>query len=155
MKTLKSILIASTVTLFLASCGDKPKQETHQETDTVTVEHHHNNHDSGALELDNGERWVVNSEMKPHLFESEELLNHYLDSGSSDYQTLAAELKEKNTALIKSCTMEGKSHDELHKWLHPHIVLLEELSQANSEEEANRLVSELQESFAIYHEYFQ
>lgn len=153
MKTLKSILMATTATLFAVSCNNKPNQEV--DTDLKTEEHHHYNQNSNALELDNGERWIVNSEMKPHLSEAEELLNHYIASESSDYETLAAELKEKNTALIKSCTMQGKSHDELHKWLHPHIVLLEGLSQTNSEEEASQLITELETSFAVYHDFFQ
>ena len=56
---------------------------------------------------------------------------------------------------MKSCTMKGESHDELHKWLHPHMELVEELSKAKTDEKANELVSQLRESYQSYNQYFQ
>ncbi|MDX9705319.1 MAG: hypothetical protein RBT46_06395, partial [Weeksellaceae bacterium] len=59
-----------------------------------------------------------------------------------------------NKKLIKSCTMEGQSHEELHKWLYPHIELLDALEVAENTESAAKIVEELQHSFATYHQYF-
>ena len=93
--------------------------------------------------------------MKPFIIEAEEILNKYIESQSKDYLTLANQLKEENSGLVKSCTMKGESHDELHKWLHPHIELIESLSKAESAEQASKIITDLQTSFSIYNQYFQ
>lgn len=127
-----------------AIAGSKPMDAAHQHAETKET-----------IELNNGEKWLVNAEMKPYIEAGEQLLAKYQESNSGDYETLASGLKEKNTALIKSCTMQGKSHEELHKWLHPHLELVSELGKAGSLDEANHIVAHLQESFALFHQYFQ
>ncbi|MBK9563646.1 MAG: hypothetical protein IPO37_00105 [Saprospiraceae bacterium] len=116
------------------------------------------NHDLNSpatIELNDGARWLVNAEMKPFITESESILNTYISNGSADFKTLAKELTDKNSGLIKSCTMDGKSHDELHKWLHPHMALIESLQDAESDDAANKIISELKSSFEIYNQHFQ
>lgn len=107
------------------------------------------------IELDNGQKWKINLEMHPFIAAGENILNAYTESRSNDFKTLAAQLKEKDAALIKSCTMKGKSHEELHKWLHPHLELVAELEMAGNEQQANDLVKQLKKSFQTFHEYFQ
>lgn len=116
------------------------------------------NHDLNSpatIELNDGARWMVNAEMKPFLTESESILNTYISNGSTDFKTLAKELTDKNSGLIKSCTMDGKSHEELHKWLHPHMALIETLQEAENDDAANKIISELKSSFEIYNQHFQ
>lgn len=60
----------------------------------------------------------MNDEMKPFVAKGEGLVTTYLQSSQTNYNKLAQKLKDQNNQLIKSCTMKGKSHDELHKWLH-------------------------------------
>ena len=113
-------------------------------------------HNSPAsIELNEGARWLVNAEMKPFITESESILNTYIANGSADFKTLAKELADKNSGLIKSCTMDGKSHEELHKWLHPHMALIETLQEAENDDAANKIISELKSSFEIYNQHFQ
>ena len=113
---------------------------------------HDAEHNEETIEFNEGLKWKVNTEMTPYILTGEQLLTDY-DNG--DYKALAQQLKDENNGLIKSCTMEGQSHDELHKWLHPHLVLVDALSKAESEEKANEIINELTESFEIYHTYFQ
>jgi glycine cleavage system protein P-like pyridoxal-binding family len=89
------------------------------------------------------------------LKKGKELLVDFIPTESQDYQELAENLKAQNSALIKSCTMKGESHDELHKWLHPHLELTNALAESESAEEAEEIVSELQQSFKIYQNYFE
>lgn len=105
-----------------------------------------------SIELDNGQKWIVNAEMTPYILESEELLLQY--DGIS-YGLLAEQMSSLNKSLIKSCTMSGKSHDELHKWLHPHMQLIESLGEVTNEGDAVKIISELKESFLTFHTYFQ
>jgi Skp family chaperone for outer membrane proteins len=107
------------------------------------------------INLNNGERWIVNSEMKPHIEKGSQLIDKFLSDDEKNYQKLAENLKEQNNALIKSCTMKGESHDELHKWLHPHIDLVKKLSDASSWHDAEPIISELNNSYEKYNNYFQ
>lgn len=112
-------------------------------------------HESSNIKLNNGEKWEVNAEMKPHIEKGNELVDEYKAQNDADYQKLAENLKAQNTDLIQSCTMKGESHDELHNWLHPHMELIDSLSKANSEEEAKEIVSDIDESFNTYQNYFE
>ena len=105
-----------------------------------------------AIELNDGQKWKVNAEMTPHILDGEKILNEY---DNSDYKALAKELKAKNDSLIKSCTMNGASHDELHKWLHPHMGLVKELGKAKDEEKASPIIKQLKESFHTFNTYFE
>jgi len=56
--------------------------------------------------------------------------------------------------LTPNCTMTGKSHDELHKWLLPYIDLVKGLSEAKDETEAARQLENIQISLNTYNQYF-
>lgn len=116
-------------------------------------DHHHGDAHGDIILLD-GNKWDINDEMKPHVEEGEALLTAYIESGDENYLGLAAELKEANTKLIKSCTMQGQSHDELHKWLHPHLDLTTHLEEAGNIEEAENIIDELVESYENFHLHF-
>lgn len=152
----KTIVLGLSILLF-GSCNNVEKKASSQEADNHTEDHaaHHYNESTDALELNEGERWTVNEEMKPFVSKQEELLNTYAQSNQSDYKALAGQLQEQNQLLIQSCTMTGKGHDELHKWLHPYMALLVDLEQAESKENADKLISEANASFETYHAHFQ
>ena len=105
-----------------------------------------------AIELNNGQKWKVNTKMTPFILQAEQILIQY---NGNDYDQLAEQLDEKNKGLIKNCTMEGKGHDELHKWLQPHMQLIEALDDAKTSEEAMNIIAELKNSIKTYHIHFQ
>lgn len=132
------------MSLFLLACGSK------------NCEHHVvEESKEDVLTLDNnGNKWLVNEEMKPFIEEGEAILNIYLDNSMDDYKTLAVQLKEQNSLLIKSCTMKGTAHDELHKWLYPHLALVKNLETAGSSEGATAIIKNIQASYETYHRFF-
>ena len=136
MKTFKMTALLF-ITLMVMSCNNFSENHNHGEI---------------SIELNNGEKWRVNEDMKPFILEAENVLNQY---SNGDYEELADQLKDKNKGLIKSCTMSGKSHEELHKWLHPHMQLIEKLDDAESKEEADKVIVDLKKSFKIYNTNFQ
>lgn len=163
---MNQILKFATILFFssaLISCGDGTHNhnatESHDHSehhaDHADHDHDHDLDNNLAIELNKGDRWLVNDEMKPHVEKGEQALKAYTSSNGSDYKALAQELKSADKALISSCTMEGKSHDELHKWLHPHLTLVSDLESAETEQEANDVIAKLQESYQNYHTYFQ
>jgi hypothetical protein len=136
MKTFKISLIV--VSAFLAiSCHNSKKSDSHKEP---------------IIQLNEGKKWKVNNEMIPFINKAQELLMQY---DGSNFKNLSELLESENKKLIKSCTMNGKSHDELHKWLHPHMQLIESLKNAENILEANKIIIRLKSSFQNYHTYFQ
>lgn len=107
------------------------------------------------LQLNDGKKWKVNSEMKPHIQEAESQLNAFIQTGNADYKFLSIGLKAHNQKLIERCNMEGQAHEELHKWLYPHMDLITNLDSAKSVEEARQIAENLQVSFQTYHRYFE
>ncbi len=154
---MKKIFVLGILCASLTAC-DKPAENpvTAEETETHDANHHHEmDEEAEPIALNNGEKWVVNEEMKPFVQKGEDLVGVYIRENQTDYQNLAKQLTEQNSQLIESCTMEGKSHDELHNWLHPHLELVKELQDSDDAKEANEVVHQLQNSYREYHQYFQ
>ena len=151
---MKKVIVFGLGIMLLWSCNNATEKSTmHQETESH-AEHHHDEN-SEVIELNNGKKWLVNEEMKPFVLKGEELVNAYIQNNQTDYKALAQQVKDQNSQLIKSCTMGGKSHDELHKWLHPHLEIVKTLENETDATKANEVVAQLQHSYKEYHEYFQ
>lgn len=146
MKNLIPVIIV--VFMTCASCSHSHKDHSHdkiEESNKIISEN---------ISLNNDERWKVNEEMKPFIRNGENLISQYLNNNNNDYQKLATELENENSNLIKSCTMEGKSHEELHKWLHPHLELVRELQKQNNSEAARLVVNKIKDSYTLFYKYF-
>ncbi len=154
---MKKILFALLGASVLTGCGNdqKTQQPSDTETHATSDAAHSDEATNEAIELNQGEKWAVNEEMKPFIKESQNLVKEYNSAGSTDYKTLASQLKTQTTGLIKSCTMKGKSHDELHKWLHPYMEQVENLSKAEDEALAEQHLADIEKSFDIYHAHFE
>ena len=161
---MKKILLSAILGLAIVmSCEKKQEEKVKKATteQSATDEHanHHaeeklDDHAEGVkLELNNGAKWKMNAEMKPFINEMESQVNAYKPD-SDDYKMLAKNLGETNDNLIKSCTIKGTPHDVLHAWLMPHMELIDDLKKADNKEEGNKIVGELKESMAKYHQYF-
>lgn len=164
MNLTQAISIAAIGAMTLYGCGNRTGDGHSAEHDTHAHHDHDHDHDhsehlhpagSVAIELDGGEKWAVNEEMKPYVTGGIDLVERYTSEGQTDYQGLATNLKAQNDQLIKSCTMTGKGHDELHKWLHPHLEIVYQLENASDAGQADALVARLQDSYQVYGEYFQ
>ena len=149
MKPITISLLAISFLLF--GCGNT----SNKQTEVVSQQAHQHSDEKENIRLNNGERWLVNNEMKPYIHEAEKVLMEYDENESKEYRKLASILKEKNSAIIKSCTMEGESHDEVHKWLHPHIELTELLEKTENPADAGVIVGRIIDSFATYKRDFQ
>lgn len=110
---------------------------------------------SDGISLNDGEKWQVNAEMKPHIEKGKKILQEYQSAGGSDYKALAEKLENQNAELIKSCTMDGESHNQLHNWLLPHMKLITKLKEAGSASDAEQVIRELENSFKTYENYFE
>ncbi len=150
---MKKVILLASACIFLFSCANNSEKAPSSE-ETLTQGEHSHDESSAPIELNNGEKWAVNEEMKPFVLKGEELVNTFVQNSETDYKALASKVKEQDDQLVKSCTMDGKSHDELHKWLHPHMELVEKLEKSEDAEKAKAAVAELQASYQAYHQYF-
>lgn len=138
--------------VFFVGCNNsKNNKSTENHSDIEKLQ----NEEISIMNLNDGNKWLVNEEMKPYVEEAKTLLIDFKKNKSENYKELAKALKNKNLQLIKSCTMKGQSHDELHKWLFPHIEKINELVTANNTTEALKIIHQLENSFNIYDQYFQ
>lgn len=151
---MKKVIVLAIGSFILLSCNSKvEKSETAAQEEKVQVtDQHAENVES--VELNDGAKWIVNEEMKPFVLKGATLVNVYLQDNQTENKVLANELKDQNNQLIKSCTMKGKSHDELHKWLAPHLELVKELEGETDALKANEIVLKLKNSYQQYHQYF-
>ena len=122
-KTLSLIVIS----LFLFSCGNTSKEKSKEETETVTHEEHQHNAEIQTIELNNGEKWNVDTNMITHIRNMENDIISFAKVEQKDYKSLSNKLQSNIDLLTSNCTMKGKAHDELHKWLLPYIDLVKEL----------------------------
>lgn len=161
---MKKIILSALLGLaIVVSCEKKQEEHAEHATTEQAATDDHANHDdhekteehdeSVKLELNNGEKWPVNNEMKPFIAETETQLNAYKPE-DGDYKMLAANLSATNDKLVKSCTMTGTPHDVLHAWLAPHMKEIEKLKSAENRDDANHIVGELKESMNKYHQFF-
>lgn len=150
MKKVKGLLILW-VAAGLISCDSKQP-----ENESIEVEMEQVTDQQSPIALnENNEKWAVNEEMKPFVNEGVRLVNDFLESNDEDFETLIQKLNEQNSQLIESCTMTGRSHDELHKWLHPHLEVVKKIGEAQNPNEAKEVVEAVKLSYQVYDEYFQ
>lgn len=155
MKKTLFIGLLGTIVATTSCNNQEPKSTEKQEQNITEAETPKEENASIDIELDNGAKWKVNPEMMVHVRASEGLVDSYVNAPQKDHEALAKELNSTVGLLTKSCTMQGKSHDELHKWLHPYMGLIKDLGNAKSDEEADQIVTTIQASFVIFNQYFE
>ena len=151
----KKIILIPAIALFLFSCGNASNEKSEDLSEIETHDEHHHDDESEAIELNNGEKWQVNANMITHIRNMENDVVSYAKVEQKDYKSLSEKLQSNIDLLTSNCTMKGKAHDELHKWLLPYIDLVKELSEAKDETEASKHFENIQISFTTFNQYFQ
>lgn len=143
---MKSIfkITAISLTLMTISCINQSESENSE-----------SNKNTYNIELVNNEKWEVNEEMMVHIKNMESDIEAVSNQSSPNYQELGSKLDENIGLLTSNCTMTGKAHDELHKWLLPFIDLVKELNAADSKEEQKQSFEAIQESMNEFNTYFK
>ena len=151
----KLILTFAVGSLLLYSCGNSTNEKLNNQPEVVKHNDHHHDDESEAIELNNGEKWQVDANMITHIRNMENDVVSYAKVEQKDYKSLSEKLQSNIDLLTSNCTMKGKAHDELHKWLLPYIDLVKELSEAKNETEATKQFENIQISFTTFNQYFQ
>lgn len=164
----KTILSLAILSALLVSCNEtKYKHDASTETIQHDAEGHSNHkemaHDTHTMDnawvneikLNNGSKWEANLETNEGV---DKMLNLVKTSDSQtveEYHTLASKLNEDKNYVVKKCTMEGPSHDNLHVFLHPLIEKIDALGKVSTTDEGAELTASIKENLEAYYHYFQ
>jgi len=151
----KLIILIPLISLFLFSCSNAANEKSNEKTQFVIQQENHHNDESEAIELNNGEKWKVDANMITHIHNMENDIISFTEIKQKNYKSLSEKLQSNIDLLTSNCTMKGKAHDELHKWLLPYIDLVKELSEAKDPTEAEKQFQNIQTSFNTFNQYFQ
>ena len=143
------------VSLFLLSCVNSSNEKSKEQTEIIIPEEHQHDTATQTIELNNGGKWKVKDEMMLPIRNMEKDMNDFSLSKTKDYKSLSEKLQTNIGVLVSSCTMSGKAHDELHKWLVPYIDMVKDLSEEKSEAEAAKKFENIQTSFITFNKYFE
>jgi len=152
---MKTIIIILAGSILLFSCNNATKEQAKVKTEIVAQEPEHQHDENETIELNNGEKWKVDENMITHIRNMENDVSNFKGTTLTEYKTLSENLQKNVDLLTSNCTMKGKAHDELHKWLLPYIDIVKELSEAKNETEARNQFENLQTSFITFNQYFQ
>jgi len=162
---MKNHIIILAAAIMLWGCGDSNTKQQRPETPspestekTKSTEPNSENEQVASFDhlvLNDGEKWKMTEEMMPIVIDAQDALFEFAYEGYTEYNYLGERLNNYNYSLINNCNMKGPAHDALHHWLVPHMELTDALENAETEEEAERIIEKLQDSFRIFHEYFE
>ena len=111
------------------------------------------------IETNNGAKWKVNPEMMVHVRNLENDVKAFSNSAQSaalaDYKNLGGRIRANIDNITSTCTMSGKSHDELHKWLLPLIENTKGLQNAADLARAREYFVKIQASMDLFNWYFE
>jgi PBP1b-binding outer membrane lipoprotein LpoB len=146
-----NILIVFSIFIF-EGCSNSMNNE---QTNNNELSSSHVHEEDVQISLNNGEKWVVDTNMMQHIRAMEFLIENFEQSQDlNNYESLANDLQKGVQLLTSNCTMKGQAHDELHLWLVPYIDLVDSLSEANDMNAAQKQFSELKKSFKLFNTYF-
>ena len=108
-----------------------------------------------TLELNEGKKWVVAKPMMAHMLNLERAVRGFDRNPGRDHAALATEIQDNLGRLVTSCTMEGKPHDELHKWLMPFLGLSADYSKTTDPQVQQQKLQEIKQALLVFYEYFE
>lgn len=168
------LILSSSLFIIASACKNNTSKETVSESDEIQMEeiHAHDEHaehntsaDEELAVLDNswtkeivkdsGKRWNANPETNEGVENMLQLIKETKTETLEEYHQLAAELNEQKNYVVKECTMEGPSHDNLHVFLHPLIDKINALLVVEDLQEAQTLKENTKQNLEKYYDYFK
>ena len=158
----KTLFIASLLSIVLIGCKDNKNEA--DKTGEVTEMSRKGAHEVVALnndiwveqmQLNEGGKWKANIETTKGVNNMMEIIEGSKPGTADDYHLIASKLNDEKNILVKECTMEGASHDNLHIFLHPLIEKIGALGKVEKIEEGAELQHSIHENLKWYFNYFE
>ena len=144
MKNIYSIVVISLMIVTM-SCTNQSESEVNSDL----VKNTYN------IELVDSKKWEVNQEMMIHIKNMESDIENASNNASPNYKELGSNLMNNINLLTSNCTMTGKAHDELHKWLVPFIDLVDKFNNTVTLKQQEVYFEEIKESMNEFNTYFK
>jgi|APLak6261678615_1056124.scaffolds.fasta_scaffold00202_13 TolA-binding protein len=159
----KHLAIATMILMsIIYGCNNSVKEQNSETLQTkqleATDEIAHQHEESDSIEFNNGAKWKVVPEMMAHIRNMESDINGFSETKHTelkDFTQLGSSLQKNIDLLTSNCTMEGKAHDELHKWLLPYIDMVDKLNKSKNNDEALHTFEEIKASYKTLNLYFE
>lgn len=162
---MKYLLGVITLLAFLTGCSQSNQNnDQHQNNKKADKDHskkeakkQEGDAASTSLELNNGQKWETDFSTRSGMQTIDSLITAYDQRqalNSKDYKKLGKQLKGEMQKIHQECSMEGKGHEELHKFIskiHPHIQNL----KAGNMPKAQQSFEKLGPLMDQYHRHFQ
>jgi hypothetical protein len=146
-------LILSSLILATACKSAVSDNSNNNESATIRIEQVEAQTDHDIV-LNGSEKWQIDKGMKEAIQAIEALVNQYNSDKLVDYQLLGDAIGVQTKKIIRTCTMTGQAHEELHKWLLPFLELKGALVMASSPEEGAAIVKHIKAELAVFNNYF-
>ncbi|KHD89472.1 MAG: hypothetical protein OM95_03695 [Bdellovibrio sp. ArHS] len=120
--------------------------------------HHAHKETSSALVLNDGQKWQADDVLRKQMqgleekFASVHQLFETKKARNADFMMLAKQIGEATSQIVKNCKLEPKADATLHVILGKLLNAKENLGVAKKRLAA---LKEMQQSFNLYHEYFE
>ncbi|MGB0521792.1 MAG: hypothetical protein ACPGJS_02470 [Flammeovirgaceae bacterium] len=105
------------------------------------------------LHLNEGEKWIANEETDIGMRNLNELLKQQPEG--MDYDELLSKMEVETQYIIKSCTMKGKAHDQLHLVLLPIIEHMNAMKQEVTLQDKQKKLEVIKQYLTAYFQYFK
>lgn len=145
MKSILTLIIIALAATF-SSCSS----ETDSSKNQVGTEEN-----IYGIEIENNKKWVVVEDMMLHIQNMDDDIESTRIAEKLDFEGLWEKLDANIELLTSNCTMTGKAHDELHKWLIPFIGLVEDLNNAETYDDKMVVYESLRASMVEFNAYFE
>lgn len=152
---MKQLLIAIFISVLLMGFGCTQKEklsEQHHHDDQTKVEQaeEHAELEFTPVQLDNGKKWIANTETTDGIRNMLALLETQSVNPTSDSKVLKEKLIAEFTGIFQKCTMKGESHEQLHNFLYPLKQKLEKLEGYEAQD-----LEEIKSYLTTYKNYFE
>lgn len=107
------------------------------------------------IEIENNQKWVVIEDMMVYIHNMDNDIQSTGNAETLDLDGLGEKLDANIELLTSNCTMSGKAHDELHKWLVPFIGLVTEMNEASTYDDKQAAFESIEESMVEFNAYFE
>ncbi|MGM1056483.1 MAG: hypothetical protein ACQEWG_11410 [Bacteroidota bacterium] len=154
----KAAILGLVLSISLLGCKEAEEEKT-AITEQTAVDHKEDsqgaqNNWMSQIQLNNGSTWKANTETTEGIQAMESRIAEDESNSIKHYKKLALDLNDLKNTIIKECTMEGESHDNLHVFLVPLVDKIAALGEVNSVQEGEKITIEIREYLAAYYNYF-
>ena len=142
-------------TLVLLSACQNNSDSTNIDAEETTISHEDHALQKGHCSLNNGNKWIANSETTEGINNMIALMTAFTpQQDTNDYSSLEMKLEREFNLILQKCTMTGEAHEQLHNYLTPMPEFFKKL-KSEDKEVRHKAFNGLKQHLSEYENYFQ